>query len=47
MRQSTSDLQQIAHALSSAPSAKAASASNGSTATGAEDVIDAEFEPTK
>jgi molecular chaperone DnaK len=51
MRQSSSDLQQIGHALSSARSAAAgasgASASNASAKPGAEDVIDAEFEPTR
>ncbi len=57
MRQSTSDLQQIAHALSSAASASSASAahaggSNGSAnadpaSSAAEDVIDAEFKQTK
>jgi molecular chaperone DnaK len=58
MRQSTSDLQQIAHALSSAdnPSAASAphaegastgSANTGPAAAGAEEVIDAEFKQTK
>jgi molecular chaperone DnaK len=51
LRQSTSDLQQLAHALSAtAPdqaSAARAGASNGSAKQGAEDVIDAEFKQTK
>ena len=51
MRQSTSDLQQLAHALSAtAPdqaSAAQAGASNGPAKGGAEDVIDAEFKQTK
>jgi molecular chaperone DnaK len=53
MRQSTSDLQQLAHALSaSAPSESSAApahhgASNGAPRGGAEDVIDAEFKQTK
>jgi molecular chaperone DnaK len=45
MRQSTSDLQQIAHALSSGASAQ--SAGHGAPKAGTEDVIDAEFEPTR
>jgi molecular chaperone DnaK len=53
MRQTTSDLQQLAHALSaSAPqqaaaSAAGAGASSGMGKGGAEEVIDAEFKPTK
>ncbi len=53
MRQSTSDLQQLAHSLAStvsdqtAASAARAGASGGSTKGGAEDVIDAEFKQTK
>jgi molecular chaperone DnaK len=45
MRQSTSDLQQIAHALSSGASAQ--SSGPGAPKAGTEDVIDAEFEPTR
>jgi molecular chaperone DnaK len=53
LRASTSDLQQLSHALSApAPkqgpaSAAHAGAANGATTTGAEDVIDAEFQQTK
>jgi molecular chaperone DnaK len=53
MRQSTSDLQQLAHALAAgAPGQGSASAahaggSNGAPKAGAEDVIDAEFTQTK
>jgi molecular chaperone DnaK len=48
MRQSTSDLQQIAHALSSAANPSAASAAHaGGASTNAEEVIDAEFKETK
>jgi molecular chaperone DnaK len=48
MRQSTSDLQQIAHALSSAASPSAASAAHaGGSSTDPEEVIDAEFKQTK
>jgi molecular chaperone DnaK len=50
MRRSSSDLQQIGHALSAGASAQSpdgASAKNSSSKASTEDVIDAEFEPTK
>jgi hypothetical protein len=53
MRQSTSDLQQLAHALAAntptqgSTSAAHAGGSNGAPKPGVEDVIDAEFKQTK
>jgi molecular chaperone DnaK len=53
LRQLTSDLQQIAHSLSSAAYAQTTAAgagaggTNGGRPTGAEDVIDAEFKETR
>jgi molecular chaperone DnaK len=51
LRQLASDLQQVAHALSSAAAASGSNgpnrAPNGAPRTGAEDVIDAEFKQTK
>jgi molecular chaperone DnaK len=47
LRQLTSDLQQIAYALSSAAYSKAASGAGDAYAGGTDDVIDAEFKQTK
>jgi molecular chaperone DnaK len=53
MRESTSDLQQLAHALAATASSQGAASgahaggSSGAPKAGAEDVIDAEFKPTR